>query len=134
MGEPQAITELHCGWIQNTPGGLVGVLGTNCSEVVGRSVDKSQHHPNYPRWCCGGCRKCSLQEEPSFHIVCECNALAGIRKRVLVQAYPDAVNIRDSELRLSGKLLPGNGTQKANESRFCDSWFAGLAPQIALII
>lgn len=101
MGEPQASTELHCGWIQNRPGGLVGGLGTNCSEVVGRSVDKSQHHPNYPRWCCGRCRKCSLQEEPSFHIVCECNALAGIRKRVLVQAYPDAVNIRDSELRLS---------------------------------
>lgn len=92
MGEPQAITELHCGWIQNTPGGLVGGLGTNCSEVVGRSVDKSQHHPNYPRWCCGRCRK-------SHRSISSASA-------TLLQEYGrgfwlDAVNIRHSELRLS---------------------------------
>lgn len=33
------------------------------------------------------CRKCDLEQE-SFHFQCECNALAGIRQKVLGQAYP----------------------------------------------
>lgn len=41
-----------------------------------------------------GCRKCGLEEESSFYIFCECNARAGMRERVLGQAYPDATNIR----------------------------------------
>lgn len=43
-------------------------------------------------------RKCNLEEKSSFHVLCECDALAGIRQRVLSQAYPDAANVREAEI------------------------------------
>lgn len=48
------------------------------------------------------CRKCGEEEESSFHILCECHALAGARLRLLGQPYPDRASIREVEL---GALL-----------------------------
>lgn len=46
------------------------------------------------------CGKCGLEEKSFFHILCECNALAGIGQRVLnqVKGYPDAETTREAEL------------------------------------
>lgn len=38
------------------------------------------------------CRKYDLEEESSFHILCEGDAFAGVRQRILDQAYLDAAN------------------------------------------
>lgn len=42
------------------------------------------------------CRECGLEEESTFYILCDCNALA--REKVLRQAYIDAANTREAEL------------------------------------
>lgn len=44
------------------------------------------------------CRKYGLEEESSFHIFCKCNALAGIRQKVLSKAYQGAASVREVEL------------------------------------
>lgn len=45
------------------------------------------------------CRKCDLEEEWSFLILCESDAFTDVRQRILAEAYQDAANNREAELR-----------------------------------
>lgn len=40
------------------------------------------------------CRKCDLEEEWSFHILCESDAFTDVKQRILAEAYQDAANNR----------------------------------------
>lgn len=76
------------------------------------------------------CRKCGLEEESSFHIFCKCDALAGIRQKVLSKAYQDAASIREVELEAMLHLCQSAAFYKLLHRRPM-SWFlvAGLTPQ-----
>lgn len=65
-------------------------------EVSGLPANRTQHLALIDVAEDARCRKCGLGKESTFHILCECNALAGIRQRVLGQVYLDTANIREA--------------------------------------
>lgn len=77
----------------------VGYTTTYCTVCVLLSPQRNEVGTTL----CGGTlpfsvwwRTLGLEEEPSFHILGECDALAGVRRRVMRQAHPDAAKISES--------------------------------------
>ena len=56
------------------------------------------------------CRRCGAEEETSFHVLCECEALATLRHTYLGSFFLDPEDVTNLSLGQSGTLLKGQGS------------------------
>jgi hypothetical protein len=56
------------------------------------------------------CSRCGAEEETSFHVLCECEALATLRHTYLGSFFLDPEDVTNLSLGQSGTLLKGQGS------------------------